>query len=83
MGRDAPKLNHQHQKNKTKQEQQVTVTITKASDGQRKPYNHAYLQTYPPYATISTKPKFEPCFNIQFLFLYLLQYMHRGMLHHQ
>lgn len=72
MGRGAPGFNHQHQKNKTKQQQQVTVTITKASDGQRKPYNHAYLQTYPPYDTIYTKRKFDLCFNIQFLFLYLL-----------
>lgn len=49
------------------------MTITEASDGQRKPYNHAYLQTYPPYATVSTKRKFDPCLNIQLLFFYLLQ----------
>lgn len=60
-----------------KQQQQIPVTITKASDSQRKPYNHAIC---PPYATVSTKRKFDPCLNIQFLFLYLLQCMHRGIL---
>lgn len=66
-----------------KQQQQISVTITEASSGQKKPYNHASLQTYPPYATVSPKRKVDPCLNIQLLSLYLLQCMHRGMLHHQ